>query len=142
MNRRSFLTTTAGAAGALILPHTALAAMMDYSPGMLDPLFDNGETVFLDFFASWCGTCQAQRRVIESLWSENPDYEDKIAFVEVNWDNYGQSSLAQSLKIPRRSTLVAIGPDRHEIGRIIAGTGRDQIKGLMDAALAVATAAS
>lgn len=137
MDRRTFLAATAGAT---LLPLAGRAAMIDYSPGVIDTLLDAGETLFLDFYASWCGTCQAQRRVIEALWVENPAYLEHITFIEVNWDNYARSDLTKALQIPRRSTLVTIGPDRREIGRIVAGVRRDDIKALMDGALAVATA--
>jgi hypothetical protein len=36
-----------------------------------------------------------------------------------------------ALNIPRRSTLVTIGPDRREIGRVVAGTSRAEIKALL-----------
>lgn len=137
MDRRTFLAATAAAT---CLPIAGRASMIEYSPGVIDTLLDSGETLFVDFFAAWCGTCQAQRRVIEALWQENPAYQKHITFLEVNWDNYGRSALVTALKIPRRSTLVTIGPDRREIGRIVAGTKREDIKALMDGALAVAMA--
>lgn len=140
MKRRMFLTTLPAAA---MLPRLAMAVTeVPYVPGLINERLDAGETLFVDFFASWCGTCQAQRRVIESLTAENPDYEAHITFIEVDWDTYGRSELTQALQIPRRSTLVAIGPDRTEIGRLVAQTARDDIKALMDAALAVASGTS
>lgn len=140
MKRRTFLAAASGAASAALLPITARAdAQIDYVPGLINERLDAGETLFLDFFAGWCSTCQAQRRVITALWEENPAYLDKITFIEVDWDTYGRSELSMALQIPRRSTLVAIAPDRTEIGRLVAQTARDDIKGLMDAALAVAT---
>ncbi len=141
MKRRTFLATAtaAGAASASLLPLAARAEMVDYVPGLINERLDAGETLFIDFFANWCSTCQAQRRVITALWEENPDYLEKITFIEVDWDTYGRSELSMSLNIPRRSTLVGIGPDRTEFGRLVAQTGRDDIKGLMDQALALAT---
>lgn len=139
MDRRTFLAATAGAT---LLPVAGRASMIEYSPGVIDTLLGSGETLFVDFFASWCGTCQAQRRVIEKLWAENPAYLEHITFLEVNWDNYGRSELTKALQIPRRSTLVTIGPDRREIGRLVAGVRYSDIKALMDGALAVATAQS
>ena len=139
MKRRTFLATAAGAASASALPLAARASMVDYTPGLINERLAAGETLFIDFYASWCGTCQAQNRVIDALWAENPAYLEEITFVRVDWDTYGRSELSMGLNIPRRSTLVAIAPDRTEIGRLIAQTGRDDIKGLMDQALAVAT---
>jgi len=139
MKRRTFLATAAGAASASVLPFAAQASMVAYAPGLINERLDAGETLFIDFFADWCGTCQAQRRVIEALWAENPAYLENITHIEVDWDKYGRSELSMALNIPRRSTLVAVGPDRTEIGRLVAQTGRDDIKGLMDQALAIAT---
>ena len=140
MKRRSFLATAAaGAACAPLLPIAARASMVDYVPGLINERLAAGETLFIDFYASWCGTCQAQRRVQEALWAENPAYLEEITFIEVDWDTYGRSELSMSMNIPRRSTLVAVAPEGTEIGRLVAQTGRDDIKGLMDRALAVAT---
>ncbi|MDA5095042.1 thioredoxin family protein [Aliiroseovarius sp. KMU-50] len=135
MKRRDFLTFTAAA---LVAP-AALQAATEYSPGLVQKALAEGKTVFLDFKASWCSTCARQERVINVLKSENPAYAANITFVNVDWDKYGRSDLAKSLNIPRRSTLVVLKGDK-ELGRIVAGTGKDQIKALMDTALAAAMA--
>lgn len=131
MHRRHFLSLTAAT---FALPNLALAAA-NYTPGLVQKHLDQGDTVFLDFKASWCSTCRAQERVIKQLKSQNPDYEAKIVFIDVDWDVYGRSDLVKSLSIPRRSTLVALKGDA-EIGRIVAQTSSAKIKALMDAALA------
>lgn len=136
MKRRTFLATLAATP---LLPRLALAAPLDYKPGLINERIDAGETVFLDYKASWCTTCAAQERVLDALKAENPAYEAKITFINIDWDTWARTEVVSSLNVPRRSTLIAIGPDRREIGRIVAGTGRDEIKALMDAALAVAT---
>lgn len=137
MHRRTFLATLPATA---LLPRLAFAVTeLPYTPGVIDARLAAGETVFLDFFAPWCTTCLAQRRVITALTEANPAYEENITFIEVDWDTYGRSELGVALNIPRRSTLVAIAPDGEEIGRIVAATSQDDIKGLLDAALAVAT---
>ena len=136
MDRRSFLALSAAAAA--VLPGATFASV-DYTEGLVQAELAAGKTVFLDFAASWCSTCAAQERVIGALKSENPAYEANITFIRVDWDEYRRAELTQSLGIPRRSTLVVLKGEQ-EIGRIVAGTGRDQIKELMDAALDVATA--
>lgn len=133
MDRRRFIAL---GAGALVFPFAAKASIA-YTPGLVTKHLAKGETVFLDFKASWCSTCAAQERVINALKSANPDYEAKITFIDVDWDEYGRSKLVKSLNIPRRSTLVALKGDQ-EIGRIVAQTSKSKIKGLMDAALGAA----
>lgn len=134
MNRREFVI--AGAALSLV-PLAAQAESMVYSPGLVKKELDAGKTVFLDFTATWCTTCQSQGRTIEALRAENPAYE-AVSFIEVDWDNYGNGDLAKALKIPRRSTLVVLKGNK-ELGRIVAGTSKKEIKQLMDIALNAAT---
>lgn len=136
MQRRTFLTSAA----ALTLAGPAFAGVgAAYSPGLVQKELDAGKTVFVDFYASWCTTCRRQERVINALLAANPDYEESISFVAVDWDKFASSDLAVSLNIPRRSTLVVLRGD-DELGRIVAGTRETDIKALLDKALAAATA--
>ena len=135
MNRRDFLAMTA--AVSLAMPTLAQAGTT-YSPDLLKAELASGKTVFLDFKASWCSTCKAQERVIKALQADNPDYAKNISFIDVDWDEWGKGDLVRQLNIPRRSTLVVLKGDA-ELGRIVAGTGKAEIKALMDAALAAAT---
>lgn len=140
MHRRDFLLLTASVSLAPALPaHAGFATGVDYTEGMVDDLLAQGRTVFVDFSAIWCSTCRAQANVIISLKQENPAYDQAIAFVSVDWDTYGNGALSRRLNIPRRSTLVVLKGDR-ELGRIVAGTSRTEIKALMDTALAAASA--
>ena len=137
MNRRTLILS--GAATLVMPAAPALASAVNYVPGLLKKHQAAGDTVFLDFTASWCGTCRAQGRVLESLKAENPAYDQNIVFIDVDWDTYGNSVMADRLKIPRRSTLVAM-KGKKEIGRIVADTSKRNIKTLVDAALGAATA--
>jgi thioredoxin 1 len=135
MNRRFFL---AASYATLATPMSALAAeRVFYTPGLAEAALKAGNVVFLDFWTNWCSTCAAQERVISDLRRGNPGYDKKITFITVDWDAFGNGDLARKLGIPRRSTLVALKGDT-EIGRIVAGTKKANIKALMDAALASA----
>ncbi|MEM9710394.1 MAG: thioredoxin family protein [Pseudomonadota bacterium] len=137
MQRRDFLVSTAALT---LLPGAALASVgTPYTPGLVDQELAAGKTVFLDFAAKWCTTCAAQERAINALISDNPAYGDAITFITVDWDEHRRADLTKRLNIPRRSTLVVLKGDQ-EIGRIVAGTNRSQIKELMDLALSAATA--
>ena len=135
MNRRDFLIATA--AVTLAMPLAAQAAARDYAPDLLAAELAAGKTVFLDFRASWCSTCAAQGRVIEALLQENPAYARAISFINVDWDRWGNGDLVKALNIPRRSTLVVL-KGKAELGRVVAQTGKAEIKALLDLALAAA----
>lgn len=135
MKRRTFMAL---AAASVTVPNLGWAADQTYRPGLVDELLADGQTVFVDFYTSWCSTCRAQKRVIDALREENPDYDAKIAFVRVDWDIYSKDDLSARLDIPRRSTLVALKGNMM-LGKIVAGTSRRDIKTLMDAALTAAT---
>lgn len=139
MNRRDFISLTSMTIVTLAMPLAVRAAGLPYTPDLLSARLAAGETVFLDFKASWCSTCAAQERVIKALKAESPVYEEKITFIDVDWDEFGRSAIVQDLKIPRRSTLVVLRGDQ-ELGRIVAQTGRAEIKALMDTALEAANA--
>jgi thioredoxin 1 len=135
MQRRDFLALSASLC---LVPFVGRAvAATPYTPGSAEAAMDAGKIVLLDFWASWCSTCAAQERVLAALKAENPDYERNIEFFIVDWDEHGKGELSKALNIPRRSTLVAL-KGRDEIGRIVAGTGKAEIKALLDAALAMA----
>lgn len=134
MNRRDFLALTAAVT---LMPMGGRAEGMAYSPQALAAARASGKPVFLDFKASWCGTCKAQGRVISALKAENPAYAAQIVFLDVDWDMWKDSPVVAEMNIPRRSTLVVVKGDK-ELGRIVAGTARAEIKALMDTALASA----
>lgn len=135
MNRRDLLISAAALA---LAPVAAAAFGTPYSPGLVDRELAAGRTVFVTFSADWCTTCAAQERVIDALIAENPAYGEAVSLIRVDWDAYRDAELTRRLAIPRRSTLVVLKGDE-ELGRIVAGTGRNQIKGLFDTALAAAT---
>jgi thioredoxin len=54
--------------------------------------------------------------------------------MRVDWDRYRSHRVTRSRRIPRRSTLVLIR-DGKEVGRLVAATGKDTIKALLDKGL-------
>lgn len=132
MNRRDFIA--ASTAFTLVPLSLRAAEPIMYTPGSAEAAMDAGKIVLLDFWASWCSTCAAQERVLAQLRAENPAYAKNIVFFIVDWDQHGKGALSKSLRIPRRSTLVAL-KGRQELGRLVAGTAKRDIKALLDTAL-------
>ena len=137
MKRRDFLWL---APAVLALPKALWAAdRVFYTPGLAEAAMKDGKVILLDFWTYWCTTCAAQDRVLADLRATTPAYDKAITFITVDWDEYADSALSKALKIPRRSTLVAL-KGHVELGRIVAGTAKAEIKALLDQALAAATA--
>jgi len=133
MNRLFFI---AGAASLLAAPKLLLAGAgsVDYTPGLIKDKLAAGETVFVDYAADWCSTCKRQERIIDELRASNPEFDKNISFVRVDWDEFGSHEVSTSRKVPRRSTLILLKGDE-ELGRIVAGTGTDEIKALLEMGL-------
>ena len=136
MKRRDFMLAFGAST---LVPMAAKAAGMAYTEGLVQEKLAAGETVFLDFKASWCTTCRAQERVINALKEANPAYAQNITFIDIDWDEFGRSDIVDRYNVPRRSTLIVLKGDQ-ELGRIVAGTSQSDIQALMDAALTAATA--
>lgn len=135
MKRRNFIKFATAGTLLLATGSFALAAdTIDYKPGLVKQALASGKTVFIDYAADWCTTCKSQERTIKALRDENPDYNG-IMFVRVDWDEDASSPISTDYNIPRRSTLLVLKGDQ-ELGRIVAGTGRGQIKKLLDTGLA------
>jgi thioredoxin 1 len=135
MNRRHVL------AAGLALSLTPMAArsarattFIDYTPGAIDAALAEGKTLFVDYSATWCGTCRRQERVINALRATNPAYDEAMTFFRVDWDTYRNHEVAVRRSIPRRSTLLVLRGNQ-ELGRIVAGTSATQIRQLMDRGL-------
>ncbi len=133
MKRRVFLTYSAISALATFAPQ-ALATTVKYSAGEVEAQLAAGKTVFIDFYTNWCTTCKAQGRTIAALRNQFPAYDENIVFIKIDWDVHASSEISRRLKIPRRSTLVLLRGDQ-ELGRIVAGTRKKDIKALLDLGL-------
>lgn len=72
--------------------------------------------------------------MLKKLRASNPKYNKAITFILIDWDTYKRHSVTTSRKIPRRSTLVLIRGGK-EAGRLVAQTGEEAIKALLDKAV-------
>ncbi|QUJ77211.1 thioredoxin family protein [Sulfitobacter albidus] len=129
MNRRHFLlAATATAAFAPGMSHAA--GFVTYRDGLIREALAAGQTVFVDYSATWCSTCKRQERVINALRAADPAYDAAMTFVKVDWDDFKSHPVTRARGIPRRSTLLVLRGEA-ELGRLVAGTSEADIKALM-----------
>tara|TARA_B110000285_G_C14981229_1_gene541467 strand:+ start:182 stop:385 length:204 start_codon:yes stop_codon:yes gene_type:complete len=55
----------------------------------------DGKAVFVDYSATWCGTCKRQERVINALRAADPAYDNSMTFMKVDWG--GHTKILKSL---------------------------------------------
>lgn len=85
--------------------------------------------VLVDFFADWCGPCQAAKPVLEKLAGE---YEGKVKFAKLNVDNSPQSAgKFNVMSIP----TVVLFKGGQEVGREVGFPGEAGYKKLVDGLL-------
>ena len=132
MKRREFIALSGAA---LLAPSFAQAAKtLNYKLGLVEKQLAAGKTVFVGFYTTWCSTCRSQQRTIEAFRGDDPAYNETMVFVKVDRNIYAGRDISRKYNIPRRSTLLLLRGDE-ELGRIVAGTSKDDIKALMDLGL-------
>ena len=132
MKRRDFLLTALAASA---MPLSASASeFVEYAPGVIETALQDGKTVLVDYAAKWCSTCKRQARVINALREGDPAYDAAMIFVKVDWDLYKSHDVTLGRGVPRRSTLILLRGEE-ELGRLVAATGEDEIKDLLNRGL-------
>jgi thioredoxin 1 len=132
MNRRTFLMASTAS---LLLPMAAHAySFIQYTPAVWEELRQTDQTVILNFRASWSHTSNHKLELIAQLIGGNAEYSG-LTFVDVNWDTFGQSILADRLRVTRHSTLIAM-KQGVEVTRIVNEPYERKMRAFLDAALA------
>ncbi len=86
--------------------------------------------IIVDFWASWCGPCQALGPVYEKVSKE---YEGKLTFAKLNTEEFGD--IAQDLAIRGIPCMIVFNNGK-EVDRIIGFKQEDALKEEIDKALA------
>ena len=118
------------AAGLGLAALASFAAELRYTKAAFDKALAAGEPVVVDFAASWCPTCKAQKPVVQALLAE-PQRKTLTVFV-ADFDN--EVALKKQLNVTTQSTLVAFKAGK-EVARSTGQTGKAELGALLDKAL-------
>jgi thioredoxin 1 len=118
------------AAGLCVAAVTSFAAELPFSKPAFDKALADGKPVVVDFAASWCPTCKAQRPVVQGLMK---DAKRKTLTVFVA-DFDKEEALKAQLKVTMQSTLIAFKGGK-EVARSTGQTDKAELGALLDKAL-------
>ena len=126
-------TWAAALAGVVMLATAGVANAIEIAPfeaSAFEAAKAEGKSVVVDVTASWCNTCRAQTKIIDTL-AGKPEYKD-ILVLKVDYDK--QKDEMRSLGAQNRSTLIAFkGPE--ETGRSVADTNPVSVEQLFTSTL-------
>ena len=108
----------------------ALAGEVPYDKAKFDAAVAKGEPVIVDFAASWCPTCRAQKPIVQGLLAE-PKLQPVTLFVA---DYDAEVALKKQLGVTQQSTFVVFKGGK-EVGRSTGQTQKTAIAELFDKAL-------
>ena len=129
--RRSFLIRSfAAGLGLCLATAVSLAAEMPFDKAKFDAALAKNEPVIVDFAASWCPTCRAQKPIVEGLLKE-PKLKS-VNFFVADFDT--ETALKKQLGVSQQSTFVVFKGGK-EVGRSTGQTQKQAIADLFDKAL-------
>ncbi len=108
----------------------ALAGELPFDPKKFDTALAAGESVVVDFSASWCPTCKAQKPVVDKLMAL-PKYKSVTLFV-ADYDK--EVALKKQLRVVQQSTFVVFKGGK-EVTRSTGQTDPAVLAAVFDKAL-------
>ena len=92
-------------------------------------VLNSANSVFVDFWAEWCGPCRSVSPVVEDLSSE---YDGKVDFVKINVDENGE--LAQKYNVFSIPNL-AIFKNGEIVSQKVGASTKESFKIMIDSSL-------
>ena len=89
-------------------------------------VLNSSRPVVIDFYASWCGPCQALMPTVESMAEK---YEGEVDIVKINIDE--EQELAEKYGVMSIPTLIFLR-DGMEQSRVVGAPSRDKFEHLID----------
>lgn len=90
----------------------------------------SNKSILVDVSATWCPTCKAQHKVLDSL-AKRPEFAAIVVF-EVDFDT--QKDALKTFNAPQQSTLIAFRGSE-ETKRLVGETATESIEGLLKSTL-------
>lgn len=112
---------------------TSVQSMADFKPyskDMYDAAIKSGQTIVVDFHASWCPTCKKQGPILNEI--VNMKGYEKVVALTADYDS--EKDLKKSLSVSKQSTIVVFKGGK-EVGRKTGVTSKDELKKLIDIGL-------
>jgi thioredoxin 1 len=120
---------TAGFALSAVVPAHALEKRK-YDAAAFKVAQASSKPILVDVSATWCPTCKAQHKVLDSL-ATRPEFANVIVF-EVDFDT--QKDALKTFNARQQSTLIAY-KGAQETKRLVGETGAEPIEGLLKSTL-------
>ena len=118
------------AAGLALCAVAAFAGEVPFKQAEFDAALAKGTPVIVDFAASWCPTCKAQKPIVQGLLAE-PELKPVTLFL-ADFDT--ELALKKQLGVTQQSTFVVFKGGK-EVGRSTGQTQKDVISELFHKAL-------
>ncbi|GAC1358002.1 MAG: hypothetical protein NVSMB34_12770 [Variovorax sp.] len=108
----------------------AVAAEVPYDQKTFDAAVAAGKPVIVDFSASWCPTCKAQKPIVDELLGR-PKFKGVTLFV-ADYDK--EVALKKRLRVIQQSTFVVFNAGK-EVTRSTGQTDKDVLTAVFEKAL-------
>ena len=118
------------ATGLALAAAAAFAGEVPFTKSAFDKALADGKPVVVDFAASWCPTCKAQKPIVQSLLKD-AKRESLTVFVA---DYDAEVALKKQMNVTMQSTLVAFKGGK-EVARSTGQTDRTALAELLDKTL-------
>ena len=123
---RSFFYTSLMAASVSMV----LAGELPFDQKKFDTAVAGGKSIVVDFSATWCPTCKAQKPIVDKLMAL-PKYKTVTLFV-ADYDK--EVALKKQLRVAQQSTFVVFKGGK-EVARSTGQTDPDVLASVFDKAL-------
>ena len=130
MRRSRSIRSLFAAAGLALAAVAAFAGEVPFNQAEFDAALAKGLPVIVDFAASWCPTCKAQKPIVQGLLAE-PNLKPVTLFL-ADFDT--ELALKKQLGVTQQSTFVVFKGGK-EVGRSTGQTQKDVLSELFHKAL-------